>query len=279
MPGQRRRRLLVVVDQFEEVLTQTPPPLRRRFVELMEPALAGPVHLVVTLRPEFLEELLVDPALAGLRTRTYTLRPLRREALRSVIRGPSRLVGIEIGEELEERLIADTDSGEALPLLAFTLAQLAEGVGRGGRLSEAHYIEIGGVNGALNTGRRSLGRPAGARAGPPAGHCVAAAPGDRRRPRSADPPPGSKNTLPDAVAADLDAFVARRLLTTDDENDLVVVGVAHEAFLSAWPPLAGAIVAAISALRAGRRVEQAATEWTTTDVRRPACGNAASSPP
>lgn len=35
--------------------------------------------------------------------------------------------------------------------------------------------------------------------------------------------------------------MAWRLLTTDADNGAVVIGVAHEAFLSAWPPLAEAI--------------------------------------
>jgi hypothetical protein len=50
------------------------------------------------------------------------------------------------------------------------------------------------------------------------------------------------------VTRELDAFVTRRLLTTDNDN--VVVGVAHEAFLSAWPPLAQEINENVSA--AGR---------------------------
>ena len=54
-----------------------------------------------------------------------------------------------------------------------------------------------------------------------------------------------RDELPDPVAAELDAFVARRLLTTDLDDGHVVVGVAHEAFLSAWPPLAEAITAAV----------------------------------
>ena len=40
-----------------------------------------------------------------------------------------------------------------------------------------------------------------------------------------------------------------------------MVGVAHEAFLSAWPPLAEAITAASTALRARRQIEQAAADW------------------
>jgi hypothetical protein len=39
------------------------------------------------------------------------------------------------------------------------------------------------------------------------------------------------------------------------------VGVAHEAFLSAWAPLAQAIQDNAVALRACRAIEQAATEW------------------
>ena len=42
--------------------------------------------------------------------------------------------------------------------------------------------------------------------------------------------------LPHAVATQFDAFIARRLLITDLEQGQVVIGVAHEAFLSAWQP-------------------------------------------
>jgi hypothetical protein len=47
------------------------------------------------------------------------------------------MVGLADEVLLAARLVADTESGEALPLLAFTLSQLAEGVGRGGELSAA----------------------------------------------------------------------------------------------------------------------------------------------
>ncbi|HSL06708.1 MAG TPA: toll/interleukin-1 receptor domain-containing protein, partial [Pseudonocardiaceae bacterium] len=56
-PGGRRRRLLLVVDQFEELLTQTPPGHRAHFAQLLHPALAGPVQVVATLRPEFFDQL------------------------------------------------------------------------------------------------------------------------------------------------------------------------------------------------------------------------------
>ncbi len=60
-PGPRRTHLLLVVDQFEELLTQAAPAERARFAGLVGPALAGPVQVVGTLRPEFLDQLLRRP--------------------------------------------------------------------------------------------------------------------------------------------------------------------------------------------------------------------------
>jgi hypothetical protein len=59
-PAGPQRHLLIVVDQFEELLTQTAAADRARFTELLCPALTGPVRVVATLRPEFLDQLLVD---------------------------------------------------------------------------------------------------------------------------------------------------------------------------------------------------------------------------
>ncbi len=55
-PDGPQRRLLVVVDQAEELLTQSTPAQRERFAALVCPALLGPVRLVGTLRPEFLDQ-------------------------------------------------------------------------------------------------------------------------------------------------------------------------------------------------------------------------------
>ena len=139
---------LVVVDQFEEVLTQAPPSHRAHFAALLRSGLNGPVQLIATLRPEFLERLLVDPELGALPKRVHTVEPLRRAALRTVIES-GRLGWIEIDDGLVDRLVADSDRGEALPLLAYTLSQLADGVERGGRLLASRYQQLGGVGGAL----------------------------------------------------------------------------------------------------------------------------------
>ncbi|MGH3755720.1 MAG: TIR domain-containing protein, partial [Pseudonocardiaceae bacterium] len=262
-PDGPQRRLLVVIDQFEELLTQTPPGQRARFAQLLRPALASPVQVVATLRPEFLNQLLTSAELADLPTRTYTVRPLHREALRLVIEGPARLAGLDVDEDLVARLVGDTDSGEALPLLAFTLAQLADGVGRGGQLSAARYDQLGGVQGAL-TRQADAALAAAVTAGGRrreqviAGLLRLVTVDEQGRPTRWRV---HRDELPGHVVTELDAFVARRLLTTDTDNGTVVIGVAHEKFLSAWPPLAETIAKNVTALRARRAIEHAATEW------------------
>jgi WD40 repeat protein len=262
-PVDPRRCLLVVVDQFEEMLTLTATANRTRFTELLRPTLNGPVRLVGTLRPEFLDQLLADPDLGTLSTQVYPLRPLRREALRAVIEKPGQLAGINVDDGLVSRLVDDTDGGEGLPLLAFTLAQLADGITRGGRLSSTRYDQLGGVQGtlihqsdaaladALIAGGRHREEVIG-------GLLRLVTVDEQGRPT---PWRVLRDELPAPVGIELDAFVTRRLLTTDTDHGSVVIGVAHEAFLSVWPPLARAIEENASALRARRSVEQAATEW------------------
>ena len=161
------------------------------------------------------------------------------------------------------QLVADTGSGDALPLLAYTLEQLVDGVRRGGRLLMSRYEQLGGVHGTLTRqadralaeamafGGRSRDQVMGGLL-----HLVTVDEDGRPirwRVRRAD--------LPDTVLADLEPFVARRLLITDHASDGDVVEVAHEAFLSAWMPLAILLADNVTALRARRRIEQAAAEW------------------
>ncbi|MBV9142433.1 MAG: TIR domain-containing protein [Pseudonocardiales bacterium] len=256
-------RLLVVVDQFEELLTQAAPADRARFAELLRPALAGPLQLVLTLRSEFLDQLLLEDESAALPMRTYPLRPLGKKALRAVIEKPARLVGIGVDDALVDRLVEDTDSGEALPLLAFTLAQLAEGVGRGGQLSRERYDQLGGVQGALTRQAEQALIEALTASGRSREEVISGLLGlvtvdeEGRRTRRRV----LREQLPHPVTDEVDAFIARRLLTTDTGNGSAVIAVAHEAFLTAWAPLAQAITAAAAALRARHALEHAAAAW------------------
>ena len=256
--------VFLVVDQFEELLTMSSAQERDHFGRLLRPALAGPAQVVGTLRPEFLGQLLATPELSDLAADTFALRPLRQDALSAVIEEPARVAGITVDPELVERLVKDTDTGEALPLLAFALAQLAVDVGRGGRLSMTRYNQLGGVQGALISQAD-------------AALADALAVNHRTREQvisgllrlvtvNEEGHPVrwlvDRNELGAPVQAELEAFTSRRLLTADVQDDgTVVLGVTHEAFLSAWPPLASAINAKTAALRARRALELAGAEW------------------
>ncbi len=68
-PG--RRCVLIVVDQFEELLTMASAQARGHFARLLRPALGRRVQVVGTLRPEFLGQLLATPELTDLAADTF----------------------------------------------------------------------------------------------------------------------------------------------------------------------------------------------------------------
>ncbi|MEJ2862118.1 nSTAND1 domain-containing NTPase [Actinomycetospora flava] len=269
-PGRRRTRLLLIVDQLEEVLTQADPAARADFARMVIPALGRPLQVVATLRPEFLDALLSSDELADLPTRIHTITRLRRESLVDAVERPAQLVGMTLEDGLADRLVTDTGTGDALPLLAYTLEQLADGAAsdgtyRGSRLTLTRYEQMGGVRGALTRhADRALedAEQAGGR--------------DRRavirellrlvvvdeqgRPVRWRVP---WRNLSAPAAGELEAFLEQRLLTTDRDpvTGDATVEVAHEAFLTAWRPLDEAIRAESTALRAHRSVRQATADW------------------
>ncbi|MGH3801792.1 MAG: TIR domain-containing protein, partial [Pseudonocardiaceae bacterium] len=125
-PGTHQRRLLVAIDQAEELFTRTTPTARRGFAQLLTSAVTGPVQVVAAMRSEFLDDLRDLPELAGVPIEAYVLAPLDREMLRDVIEQPARVARLRLENGLAAALVADTESGEALPLLAFILRQLAD---------------------------------------------------------------------------------------------------------------------------------------------------------
>jgi hypothetical protein len=262
--GPARHRVVVIVDQLDELLTITSPTARTAFSRLLQEAVAGPVQLVATLRSEYLGRLLAEPALTGLPVTPFPLRPLARELLPQAIEGPARLAGLRVDAELVGRMVEATKSGDALPLLAFTLNQLAAGLSRGDELSAERYNELGGVQGtlasqanaALVAARSKTGRT---QAEVLAGLLQLVTVDDQGRPirRRVD-----RARLAEPVRRELDAFVDHRLLKADAEDGRALLEVSHEAVLSGWAPLAQAIRDAAAALRARQTVEQAAADWT-----------------
>lgn len=273
VPGQRPTRLVLVVDQFEELLTRADAGARAAFASVVGPALRGALQVIGTLRPEFLDPLLSSPELAGLRKSIHTLEPMSTASLAAAIENPARVAGIGMDEGLIDRLLTDTGTGDALPLLAYALAELAEGVTRGGRLTLSRYAQLGGVQGALQAQADAALAQAVNESGRSGSDVIKALirlvvideqgrPTRMRLPRS-------ELSVDDAAA--LDEFVRRRLLVTDTIGEgsdrTAVIGVAHEAFLTSWSPLADALRRDPMALRTQRQLDGAADRWETSGRR------------
>ena len=267
-PGTHPRRLLILLDQVEELFTRTTPDARHRFAQLLHDAVAGPVRVVAAMRSEFLDDLRDLPALAGVPIEAYVLAPLDREALREVIEQPAKAARLRLDKGLTTQLVADTDSGEALPLLAFILRQLAEDLPVGGALSLSRYRDLGGVRGALARHADAAFTDAVQASGLTERDVLAGLTRlvtvdetgrrDRRRIRLTG--------LSEPLRVALGVFVARRLLLSDtDDAGQMWLTVAHEALLTGWRPLDTATADITAALRTARTVEQAAAEWTSAD--------------
>jgi energy-coupling factor transporter ATP-binding protein EcfA2 len=151
--SREQRLVLVFVDQGEELFTRASDTARTRFVRVVKDALNGVdvIRVVATIRSEFLTSALQQTELAEFIYEPFVLTRLPRSRLASAIAGPAEIAGIDLGPGLVERIVEDTGSGDALPLMAFTMERLYQRLTRrkSQQLNEADYRALGGVNGAL----------------------------------------------------------------------------------------------------------------------------------
>ncbi len=150
--------LLLVVDQFEELFTQTADEeTRRRFLAGLT-ALAGDAHsparVLVTLRADFLDHPLRDPEFGELlRAGMVAVAAPSEDELAEAIERPARRVGVRFEPGLVSQIVADVrDQPGALPLLQYALTELFANR-TGDVLTLEGYLATGGVVGAL--GRRA----------------------------------------------------------------------------------------------------------------------------
>ena len=152
------RRLLLVVDQFEELYTLCPDPeVQQSFLDLLltgveaqRKRLEPTLTLVLTLRADFLGEALAyRPFSDALQDATLNLGPMTREELAQAIVAPAAQLGVVFEPGLLERILDDVGAEPGnLPLLEFSLTQLWDRQ-QNGKLSHQAYEGTGRVAGAL----------------------------------------------------------------------------------------------------------------------------------
>lgn len=147
----RSRHLLIVVDQFEELLALAPAAVDELVGILFDDTLPRTVRVLTTLRADFLEAALAHPRLGRvLSQQVYALGPMSPGRLREIITVPvDAIPGVAYEPHLVDRILADTGSeAGALALLGFTLDLLWQRQS-GGLLTHQAYEELGCVTGAL----------------------------------------------------------------------------------------------------------------------------------
>ncbi|MGE0550507.1 MAG: SUMF1/EgtB/PvdO family nonheme iron enzyme [Kofleriaceae bacterium] len=259
-------RLLLFVDQLEELLTVADPSDARMFAAAL-PALslhASSLRIVATARSDFLSRLAALPGLGDeLGRGLYFLRPLAGDRIREAIVRPAAAKGVRFeSDALIDALVEQTEHAPGgLPLLQFTLAELWDARDVDGKTIRAESLAaLGGVEGALTrhadrtlAGLDSNGRTA-ARS---LLLRLVTADGTRARRTDAELLHGSSDR------SALEMLVRGRIVVATDTED-GGYEIAHEALLASWPTLQGWLdeTAADHAVR--RRVEHAALEWDRT---------------
>jgi WD40 repeat protein/lambda repressor-like predicted transcriptional regulator/ABC-type dipeptide/oligopeptide/nickel transport system ATPase component len=151
-------RLLLVVDQFEELFTlcQTPQERQHFLDQLLATVQASSLRrmldftLVITLRADFLGQALsYRPFADALQHNHLIIGPMNRLELQEAIEKPAQKLDVQIEEGLTERILdAVIKEPGNLPLLEFALTKLWEKQSNR-QMTHTAYEEIGGVEKAL----------------------------------------------------------------------------------------------------------------------------------
>jgi len=149
----RHSEVLLVLDQFEELFTLNPVEVQRQFAALVGSLAddAG-LHVVLSMRDDFLIRCCEHPALAPVFEALTPLPPLQHGGLRRALEDPAARQGYRFEDEaLMDRIVAAVEGERgSLPLLAFAVSRLWEKRDRENQLlTRESYQEIGGVEGAL----------------------------------------------------------------------------------------------------------------------------------
>ena len=150
---EKNSRLLIVVDQFEELFTLSEGKDRKPFINsLLMAAQTSPITIVLTLRADFYGQAIdLTPELSKrIQEGIVNHRRMTRDDLKAVIVKPAEQVGFTVNPALVELILSEVEAQpDSLPLLEYALKELWRGK-RTDEISLEEYEEIGRVEGAIN---------------------------------------------------------------------------------------------------------------------------------
>jgi energy-coupling factor transporter ATP-binding protein EcfA2 len=276
---QPQPRLLIIVDQFEQLFTASSDEEERQaFITALHaaattrtgPAQVSPALVVLAVRADFYAHCARYPDLINALQAPYLVGPMSALQLRRAITGPAQAAGFQIEPGLVDLLLHDATgySGEvALPLLSYALDQIWRS--RSGEvLTFADYRRTGGINGAVARGadsaydrltrsqqtmtRRLFMRLiATSENGEETAHPVS------RTELTGSLPPSQAEDLSTVI----EAFTSSRLLTITSD----AIAISQEVLLTAWPRLRGWLDEFRTDHIIRTQLSAAATEWVNSN--------------
>ncbi len=263
-------RLVLVVDQFEEVFTVCQDAAERdQFIDALRAAAHAPsgrIRVVLGLRTDFYTHCARHPALAealAASEANVLVGPMNAEQLRRAIVEPASGAGYTVDGALLARVLADAaNQPGALPLISHALRETWRRRA-GNRLTVSGYEAAGGIEYAIAQTAESVYTELDA-----AGQRIArdlflrlTAPGE-----------GTEDTKRRITRRELDTddsttelaiarLVQARLLVADED----VIEIAHEALIRHWPRLQEWLAADREGLRVHRGLTIATDTWESLD--------------
>ena len=254
-------RLLLYVDQWEELYTQAQPrdpktaedqaraADARLFVDLaLDAAANSPCTLVLGVRSDFYPDLQTHDRLrTAVQDCQVSLGPMTKSELTAAIEGPAKVVGGSVEPELTRKLLRDIGLDPAdpgadhydigkLPLLEYALEQ-AWAKAKDGRLGLAHYA---GLEQALEERANAIydRLPPDQQAAAKRLFVSLVTPGEGREDTRARVTLSTDATVEQAASA-FTASDARLIVTGDDAAGARSAEVSHEALIRHWERLRG----------------------------------------
>ncbi len=275
-------RLLLVVDQFEEVFTRAGPAEREKFLNLLEHAATEPggrAMIVITMRADFFDRLSGFPALAELfeQENMIIVAEMTAVELLRAIEGPAQAVGLVYDDGLPQRILDDVrrEPG-SLPLLQYALKELyqrRDGI----YLTTEAYDAIGGVRQALARHAEDIYLRMGSAQQAIMRRVLLrlvevseTGEATRRKVERADlvfrdvPDQAVQELLDLLTAAETRLLIASRQIGSSSDEDAVptvMIEIGHEALVREWERFRGWVAEDVEQLRQGTELLQAAQDW------------------
>ena len=259
--------LLLVVDQLEELFTLVAPEFREPLIDFIDLAVKNPrFRIVTTFRADFYHRCIEVPKLAQLLRAAFPLTAPDAVTLRTMIRRPAEYAGLEMEDNLAQRIVEDTGAAPgALALMAYLLDELyRETIKSGSRtLGNMAYESLGRVQGAIAHRAENIFAQLD-REAQEALPLLAAelAQVDDRGAVSRHRAPLKTFAKHSAALRLIDELTGSRLLVqSGSEAQEPMVEVAHEALLHNWDRLDLLIRATLEDRRLLAQMRSAAVQW------------------